>query len=564
MTITQNPKIQSAPPKSYEAWLERYRWPLLAVILLAAAGLRFFVLAKSHFVLDGDEAVSGLIARHVFSQGELAVFFYGQPYMAPTDSWLAAPFMAIFGGSGWVKIGPYLWSVLLVGMNWWVARLFFQSHLASVIAALLTAFPPLYFMVNNLRALGSFTITLVLGDLLLLLTYWLVFDPAQPSPRRLKWLWFGLGLAVGFSFYAFWLVAFYYGPVFFFLLLKDKLFFLRRTFALFLGGFFLGSLPFWWQNFFGAFETFRYFFEPKSGGGTKPAAGDVLSFFFQQSLPLVVGAENFWQPTSRLINLALQGALLLVLLVWLCLRWRGLFGWFRLSLSPARPVDMLLLLILLSPALYLFSGVGNNALALPGVDTTGRYLLPLMAVAPLLIAGLLARLPEFLPGKNIGLGLVGLAMLLFLFCYLWPYRQADYVTTFQSSYFTNLRPPLDNQPTIDYLKSQGVEYATCNHWVGNRLMLDAKEAVKCVDYYDVQVQKGPERFPKLTEAIRQPNLKVGFVLVNPTFGPTPLEAKLKDLGVTFTRRDISPYTIIIPTSRAVAPAEVVEALGYPY
>jgi hypothetical protein len=290
----------------------------------------------------------------------------------------------------------------------------------------------------------------------------------------------------------------------------------------------------------------------------------VLSFFFQQSLPLVVGAQDFWQPTNQLINLALQGALLLVLVVWLYLRWRGLWGWFRLSLSAAHPLDMLLLLILLSPALYLFSGVGNNALALPGVDTTGRYLLPLMAVAPLLIAGLLARLPELLPLKNIGLGLAGLAMLLFLFCYLWPYRQADYVVAFQSSYFTNLRPPLDNQPALDYLKSQGVEYATCNHWVGNRLMLDAKETVKCVDYYDVQVQKGPERFPKLTEAIRQPNLKVGFVLVNPTFGPTPLEAKLKDLGVAFTRRDISPYTIIIPTSRTVAPAEVVEALGYPY
>jgi hypothetical protein len=34
--------------------------------------------------------------------------------------------------------------------------------------------------------------------------------------------------------------------------------------------------------------------------------------------------------------------------------------------------------------------------------------------------------------------------------------------------------------------------------------------------------------------------------------------------VDFTRRDLAPYTIIIPTSRPVAPDEVVAALGYPY
>jgi hypothetical protein len=155
-------------------------------------------------------------------------------------------------------------------------------------------------------------------------------------------------------------------------------------------------------------------------------------------------------------------------------------------------------------------------------------------------------------------------VLVIAFCHIYPYRNADFVTVFQSSYYTAVRPPLENKPVIEYLKSQGVEYYTCNHWVGNRLMLDARETIKCVDYYDVIIQKGPERFPEHTKKLLEPGRKVGFLLVNPSGAPTPLEARLNVLGVTFSRQDFNPYTIIIPASRPVSPQEVADQLGYPY
>jgi len=532
---------------------------LFLLVLLAAAGLRLWVLQQSHSIPDGDEAVVGMMALRLVTRGEFAPFFYGQPYMAPADAWIAAPFMALFGGSGWLKAGPLLWSVALVGLNGLLASLLFKNARAGAVAALLTAFPPLYFLVNNLRTLASFGLTLVLGDLLLLLAYRLVFHPVRPAPRRAFLLWGALGLVAGFGFYALWLVALYYVPVFFYLFLKDRAFFLRREFGLFIMGFGLGSLPFWLYNFSHNFETFRYFFAPKPGGARIPASA-VADFFFTESLPLVIGARQYWFPTSWRIALALTVIWLAIIAGFLVIRRRGWLGWFRLSLADAQPVDMLLLFVLFVPVIFIFSGIGRNAFALPGADTTGRYLLPLMALAPVLAGGALARLTARPAGRV--MAILGLAAL--LLGGMWPYRYVDWVAVFQSPYYASLRPPLDNRPVVDYLRSQGIEYATCNHWVGNRLMLEAEETVKCVDYYDVIVQHGPDRFPEYTRAIQEPGRRIGFVLVNPSGSPTPLEARLRELAVDFTRRDFPPYTIIIPTSRNVAPGEVANALGYPY
>jgi hypothetical protein len=521
------------------------------------------VLSQAHFVLDGDEAVSGIIALRLSLFQDFPIFFYGQAYMAPTDGWFAAPFIGL--GSGWTHFAPFVWSVGLIWLNYLLAVRFFESKTAGLTAAALTAAPSLYFLVNTLRALGSFTLILVLGNLLLLVTYYLVFK----DMRHKGWLWAVLGGLVGFSFYVFWLVGFYYLPVIFFLFLKDKLFFVRRTFSGFLGGFFAGSLPFWGWNAFNDWGTFRYFFEPKPG--IKPPAGDILNFFFSTGLPLIAGSQNYWFLMSRLLGLILLVIQAVVFLGWVLARWRGIAGWFGLSLKYARPVDLLVFFFLLSPFLSLFSGVGNNAFALPGVDTTGRYLLPLMATAPLLVGGGIAAISHYITGKIRLSWSVNLAsvicigvVLVIAFCHIYPYRNADFVTVFQSSYYTAVRPPLENKPVIEYLKSQGVEYYTCNHWVGNRLMLDARETIKCVDYYDVIIQKGPERFPEHTKKLLEPGRKVGFLLVNPSGAPTPLEARLNVLGVTFSRQDFNPYTIIIPASRPVSPQEVADQLGYPY
>ena len=68
---------------------------LAALVVLRSA---VFVFAgASHF--DSDQAVTGLMAKHLSELRALPVFWYGQTYMLGVEAWLAAPVMAVIGAS---------------------------------------------------------------------------------------------------------------------------------------------------------------------------------------------------------------------------------------------------------------------------------------------------------------------------------------------------------------------------------------------------------------------------------------------------------------------------------
>ncbi len=563
-------------------WRRHWVGLTLSAILILAAGLRLFVLFKTHFIADGDEALTGVMAIDIL-KGERPIFTYGQAYMGAAEAYFTAAIYAILGVSSWgMKIAPLLASLGVIALNYAVARRYLDHPLAGLGAAALTAFPSLYFLMIGLRAWNHYIETLLVGNLLFLVSYSLIWGKAADIivPRfwgyaSREWLQWGLlGLLAGYGFYGHMIIVYYYLPIVFFLFLKDKLFAVRLTALATIGGFFLGSLPWWVYNLQNNWATLTYFLRPS---GRKEAALDVLGHYAQFSWPLATGGFNYWYLTSPVISTFLNVVFGLGLVGWLVARWRGLAGWLRLSLKPAQPVDLLLMFVLVSPLIYVVWGVGN--VAFTDLDTTGRYLLPLLGILPVLVGGGLARLAETLssrlkwttaPKKWLPLALAGLVLLGIISSNLYMYRFADFIAVSQSPYFPQLRPPVDNGPLISYLKSQGVEYANCNHWVGHRLILDSAEAVKCVDYHDLTVG-GLDRFPQYSKIALQPGQKVAFVLLNLDDGlpgregaALGMENRLKALGVTYTRQDFPPYLVFIPTSRPVSPTEVVEQIRYPF
>lgn len=596
------PKVQSSAIQQTPTEVQRFTFNVLrstnlavwarthwaglvfSLIVLAGAVLRLYILFKSHGIGDGDEALTGVMALDI-QKGEFPAFTYGQPYMAATEAYFTALVYYLFGFHSWgMKVLPFLVSLGLIWLNYLLGRRFLDSKLAGLFAAALTAVPSLYFAVLGLRAYNHSTETMFGGQLLLLVAGAILWGKPKEQVKeeatsrawiwgysRREWLlWLALGLVAGVNFYGHGLSLFFFVPVIFFLFLKDKLFFVRPTAAATILGFLVGSFPWWLYNLLTNWHTLGYYFKP-SDPNKKPAL-DVLGHFFGYSWPLSTGAYNYWFVTPGFIGIFLNVLFSVVVIGWLIARWRGLVGWFRLSFHPSRPVDLLLLTALLMPILYLLWGFGN--VAFTDLDTTGRYLLPLMSILPVLVGGGLAKLAESLPGittlhnlrkdrvKGFSYGLALVFLLGILGGNLWLYRGVDYPSVFQSPYFPQIRPPLDNGPLINYLKSQGIEYATCNHWVGNRIILDSQEAIKCVDYHDLSVG-GLDRFEKYSQAIKQPGLRVAFVLLNLDDGAAPLEKRLQQLGVTYTRQDFLPYIVIIPTSRPVSPDEVIEQLHYP-
>ena len=553
----------------------------LSLIILAGAALRLYILFKSHFIGDGDEALTGVMALDI-QKGEFPAFTYGQPYMAATEAYFTALVYYLTGFHSWgMKVAPFLASLGIIWANYLLPRRFLDSRLAGLFAAALTAFPSLYFAVLSLRSYNHYTETMLGGQLLLLVAGIILWGnpPDTKEQTRGKWgytrrewlLWAALGLLAGVNFYGHGLALFYFLPVIFFLFLKDKLFFLRPTALATILGFMVGSFPWWLYNLLTNWHTLGYYFKPPDPN--KKAALDVLQHFSDFSWPLATGAYNYWFVTPAFIGIFLNVVFSLCLVVWLIARRRGIAGWFRLSFKPSQPIDLLLLLALLAPVTYLVWGFGN--VAFTDLDTTGRYLVPIMSILPAIIGGGLAKFSQSLPGKLSALrkfsdtrrkaAAYGLGLILLLGVIggnLALYRGVDYVSVFQSAYFPQLRPPVDNAPLINYLKAQDIEYATCNHWVGNRIILDSAEAVKCVDYHDLSVG-GLDRFERYSQAIKARGLRVAFVLLNLADGAGPIEARLKALSVTYTRQDFPPYIVIIPTSRPVSPDEVIEQLHYP-
>lgn len=64
----------------------------LAVLLRSFVYLRFEQLA-----FDSDQAITGLMAKHLVERRAFPLFFYGQTYMLAVEAWAAAPSVLLFG-----------------------------------------------------------------------------------------------------------------------------------------------------------------------------------------------------------------------------------------------------------------------------------------------------------------------------------------------------------------------------------------------------------------------------------------------------------------------------------
>jgi hypothetical protein len=68
-------------------------WAIAALVVARSAVFVFW--PQSHF--DSDQAVIGLMAKHLSEFRAFPVFWYGQTYMLGVESWLAVPFFWILG-----------------------------------------------------------------------------------------------------------------------------------------------------------------------------------------------------------------------------------------------------------------------------------------------------------------------------------------------------------------------------------------------------------------------------------------------------------------------------------
>jgi hypothetical protein len=69
----------------------------VVVLLVLLRSIVFVFWEQAHF--DSDQAITGLMARHLSQLRAFPVFYYGQNYMLAVEAWLAAPVFALAGAS---------------------------------------------------------------------------------------------------------------------------------------------------------------------------------------------------------------------------------------------------------------------------------------------------------------------------------------------------------------------------------------------------------------------------------------------------------------------------------
>jgi hypothetical protein len=306
----------------------------------------------------------------------------------------------------------------------------------------------------------------------------------------------------------------------------------------------LGALPIWIFNWQTGGATVRFVL-----GGTQGQTADraaVLGAWWSNDLPRGAGLWHPWGDSHTFLGFLMAVAIGAALL------W-ALFGCRRLG---PRPLDTVLLLLVLIPTLFVMSGFGGPALNPYEFDATGRYTPPIWNGLAIALAAALAamwrvrrRLAVLVAIVPVAVNLLGIASI-------------DPVAAFQSPYWDRL--PVDNGPLLDALRAEGVEDVWLNHWAAQPAMFDARargQTLIAYDWYDVQAG-GIDRFPEylpLIESAARP----AFVLVTDESQPE-LERSLRSMGVSFVERRVPPYVVVIPTSRNVHPSEVTGALDYRY
>lgn len=160
---------------------------LTSVVLAAlviARSVVFVFWPAAHF--DSDQAVTGLMAKHLSELRAFPVFWYGQTYLLGVEAWLAAPLMAVFGASVTALKLP------LLAINIAVALLLFRGlTLDAGLDEARAAFATCFFVLaapitaaHDLTANGG-----NVEPALYVLLLWFL---------RGRAVWFGLVLGVGF------------------------------------------------------------------------------------------------------------------------------------------------------------------------------------------------------------------------------------------------------------------------------------------------------------------------------------------------------------------------------
>jgi Dolichyl-phosphate-mannose-protein mannosyltransferase len=423
----------------------------LGVLVVAAAvaglALRIAVHRSSLGVIDGDEAVWGLMARHVLD-GEFTAFYWGQSYGGTQEVLLTAPLFGVFGTSVLaMRAVPVALTAVAAVLVWRIGRRTIGEPAASAAALLFWVWPP-YLIWKSVRAHGFYGSGIVLAGLVLLLVLRL-------GERRSRLDFALLGLVLGLGCWQTPQIVPVALPALAWLMWRRPSAWREAWPAP--PAFLVGALPWIYSNIAHGWWSFTV-----STGDTPYVLR--LRGFFSSTLPMVVGLRipftSEWPlgpVLSGVVYVAVVG--LLAIAAWRTRRNPNMV--LLSSVAAAYPF-----LYALSPATWL-------------VDEP-RYVVMLLPVAVLLLA---QPLTTFGRGALAVVGAIAFSSLVLIQVASSP----EYDRRADGQYI-----PRDFAPLVAELDRRGLARVYSNYWIAYRLDFETRERIIAAEalLYSLAVRGG--------------------------------------------------------------------------
>jgi 4-amino-4-deoxy-L-arabinose transferase-like glycosyltransferase len=503
--------------------------------------LKVILLAADVVPFNSDEAVVGLMARHILRAGERPTFFYGQAYMGSLDAWLVAGAFALLGES--VTAIRVAQATLFAGtlvMTYLLARRCALSEWGARVAALLMALPPVMVTLYTTVSLGGYGETLLLGTTALALALRLAGDYALYPLRERLVAWMALGLVGGLAFWVLGQAAVYLLPAAILLAWRLRAGAYRRWRAW--RGVVVAAIAFvaasspWWLYDLSHQHAALYALMSPSAPGPGTSLVDRAVGLVLLGLPALCGLRFPWRPDYLPLPVVFP-ALVFYLAVAVYAA--------RPSRVEHRTAGRTLLLLMVAVFVVVF------VISRFGLDATGRYLLPLAAPLVIFTAMLLEAMRTFRPW------LATSALVAIVAFNLWG---AGVAATSPDKITTQFGPAtrFDNsadKALVDFLLAHGGQRGYANYWVSFRLAFESGEEIilaPLLPYREnLRVAASDNRYPQYTEAVARAE-RVVYVTVNQPELDKVLRERFSSMGITFSEEIVGPYRVFYELARKPA------------
>jgi 4-amino-4-deoxy-L-arabinose transferase-like glycosyltransferase len=533
--------------------------PLMFVLIIALVG-RVLLLASNAVSFHSDEAIVGLMARHIL-QGERPVFFYGQAYMGSLDAWLVAVGFQLFGDTVLtIRIVQSVLYLLIVLIGYLIAWRFSGKTSIAVITGLMLALPTSLFALYTTASLGGYSEALLCGNLVLLLGYEVAQDTV--TPNRFTWLkWILLGLAAGIGWWSNGLIIVYALPVAVLLLYR----LLRGTTAKFQQrlawvaiaaiSFIVGGAPWWVYNFEHQWAALAFYL---------PSLSTVENTHVQYLPDLYTEPVEFQETSGTNIGERILGLVLFGLPALTGLR----FSWASTFFLPMIGLPTTFLFL---AALYTLTRDTQNKLLTPngriltlgmvggllaifllsqfGKDPTGRYLLPLVLPFNIAFAALIERVNLMVKGTDhVRRALQAILILLVI-----GYQAAGQVSAVSNAPgLTTQFDPISHIPNDDdsalitFLEDHNLTRGYTHYWVTYRLAFLSDEQllfIPALPYKTTLIHNiAEDRYPVYSALVAESET-FAFITANSPELDTLLIDTFNTQGIQFEVEQLGSYTI---------------------